>query len=126
MSGGAAELPGPAPRVAQALAESAAHPATNEEERLEAAVRLWAALAGSGDPVDLARLRAREIRMRARARNIAAAQNHGLAVANSTDRMDALRTVKGPRWSSMGPTIPSCPSSTARRPPRAFPARPSS
>jgi pimeloyl-ACP methyl ester carboxylesterase len=94
--GGAAELPGPAPRVTQALAESAAHPPTNEEERIEAAVRLWAALAGSGDPANLAALRAREIRVRARARNIAAAQNHGLAVANSPDRMDALRTVKVP------------------------------
>ena len=110
MSGtGVAGLPGPAPRLLQAMVKSAAHPPTNDAERIETAVRLWGVLAGSADPIDEAAIRARETRVLARARNIAAAQNHGLAVASSPDRMDALRAVTAPTLVIHGTDDPICP-----------------
>ncbi len=52
MMGGSAALPAPEPKVMAALAASAANPPRTDAERIEAAVRLWRALSGSGEPFD--------------------------------------------------------------------------
>jgi pimeloyl-ACP methyl ester carboxylesterase len=95
MTGGAAsELPGPAPRVLEAIAAQKPNP--TREERIEAAVRLWRALSGSGEPFNEAEVREREALVLSRAKNPDAALNHGLAVGMSPDRREALRKVKIP------------------------------
>jgi pimeloyl-ACP methyl ester carboxylesterase len=91
-----ATLPGPAPRVLEAMQASAANPPRTPAERIEAAVRLWRALAGSGEPFDEAAVRAREARVLSRAKNPDAAQNHSLAINASPDRTEALRAVRIP------------------------------
>ncbi len=96
MMGGAAELPGPEPKVMAAVAASAANPPKTDAERIDAAVRLWRALSGSGEPFDEAGVRAREKLVLERARNIDAAQNHQLAIARSPDRNESLRGVTTP------------------------------
>jgi esterase len=50
-------LPGPEPKVKEVLAATAAKRPTTREERIEAGVRLWRALAGSGEPFDEAATR---------------------------------------------------------------------
>jgi pimeloyl-ACP methyl ester carboxylesterase len=96
MSGsGGAEL-APHPRLLAAVAAQVAKPPRTTEERIESAVLLWRALAGRGEPFDEAAVRAREALVLARARNIDAAQNHGLAVAASPDRLEALRSLRVP------------------------------
>ena len=94
--GTGAGLPGPEPRVLEAVALLATTPATNDTDRVELAVKLWRALAGSADPVDEAAVRERERRVLARARNIDAAQNHSLAIGRSPDRREGLRKVRVP------------------------------
>jgi pimeloyl-ACP methyl ester carboxylesterase len=96
---GAAEpgaLPGPAPKVMAVAMSRAGNPPRTPEERIDLAVAMWRALAGSGEPFDEAAVRAREARILARARNIDAAQNHQLAVASSPDRDEALRALRVP------------------------------
>jgi pimeloyl-ACP methyl ester carboxylesterase len=96
MMGGVSELPGPLPKVMEAAMASAANPPRTDEERIEAAVRLWRALAGSGEPFDEAAVRAREKLVLERARNIDAAQNHQFAIGRSPDRIESLRALKTP------------------------------
>jgi pimeloyl-ACP methyl ester carboxylesterase len=84
------------PRLLAAMAQQLAKPPRTDDERIESAVALWRALAGSGEPFDEAEVRAREARVLARARNIDAAQNHGLAIARSPDRLEALRGLRVP------------------------------
>ena len=96
MMGGASALPGPEPKVMEAVAASAANPSRTTGERIDAAVRLWRALSGSGEPFDEAAIRAREALMQARAKNPDAAQNHQFAIGNSPDRDESLRGVKTP------------------------------
>jgi pimeloyl-ACP methyl ester carboxylesterase len=69
MMGGVSALPGPEPKVMEAVAASAANPPRTTAERIDAAVRLWRALSGSGEPFDEAAVRAREALMQARAKN---------------------------------------------------------
>jgi pimeloyl-ACP methyl ester carboxylesterase len=93
--GGGGEL-APLPKVMEAIAAQLANPPRTPDERIEQAVRFWRVLAGGGEPFDEAAVRARERRVLARARNIDAAQNHGLAIGLSPDRTDALREVRVP------------------------------
>lgn len=95
-SGESQGLPGLAPRVLEAAAYAAEHPPQTDDERVELAVLTWGALAGKADPVDADAVRERERRVLARARDIDAAQNHSLAIANSPDRTEALAGVKAP------------------------------
>jgi len=96
MMGGSAALPAPEPKVMAALAASAANPPRTDAERIEAAVRLWRALSGSGEPFDEAAVRAREKQILARAKSPDATQNHQLAIGASPDREEALRKVATP------------------------------
>jgi pimeloyl-ACP methyl ester carboxylesterase len=91
-----ATLPGPAPKVMEVLQASAQSPPRTRDERIAQALRLWRALAGSGEPFDEAAVREREARVFARARNPDAAQNHQLAIGASPDRTEALRGVTTP------------------------------
>jgi pimeloyl-ACP methyl ester carboxylesterase len=84
------------PRLLAAMAAQLAKPPRTHDERIESAVALWRALAGSGEPFDEAEVRRREARVLARARNIDASQNHGLAIARSPDRLEALRGLRIP------------------------------
>jgi len=88
--GGVSPLPGPEPKAMRVVGATAANPPRTREERIDAAVRLWRALSGSGEPFDEGAVREREALVQARALNIDAAQNHTLAVGAS-DRFDALR-----------------------------------
>ena len=96
MFGGGTALPGPEPKVMAAVAASTANPPRSDAERVEAAVRLWRALSGSGEPFDEAAIRERETQILARAKNPDAAQNHQLAIAASPDRDESLRNVTTP------------------------------
>jgi pimeloyl-ACP methyl ester carboxylesterase len=96
LGGGDARLPGPAPKVMELMRASLEKPPRTAEERIEAGVALWRALAGGGEPFDEPTVRAREARIQARARNIDAAQNHQLAIASSPDRDELLRGVRTP------------------------------
>lgn len=96
LGGGGTALPGPEPKVMEAVAASAANPPRTDAERLDAAVRLWRALSGSGEPFDEPAVREREARVLARAKNPDAAQNHQLAIAGSPDRDELLRKVTTP------------------------------
>ena len=89
-------LPGPDPKVIEALAGQLTNPPTTREERIEASVRLWRALTGTASDFDEAAVRAREAVVLDRATNIDAAMNHGLAIAASPDRDDALASVTAP------------------------------
>jgi pimeloyl-ACP methyl ester carboxylesterase len=89
-------LPGPDPKVMAVAMSRAGNPPRTDEERIEVAVAMWRALAGSGEAFDEAAVRAREARILARARNIDAAQNHQLAIAASADRDAALRGLRVP------------------------------
>jgi pimeloyl-ACP methyl ester carboxylesterase len=91
-----AKLPGPAPKVLEVFQAQAASPPKTREERIAQSLRLWRALAGSGEPFDEAAVRAREARVFARAKNPDAAQNHQLAIGTSPDRTEALRGVRIP------------------------------
>jgi pimeloyl-ACP methyl ester carboxylesterase len=93
--GDAGALPGPFPKVLALMAARATPPQT-DAERIDAAVELWRVLAGSGEAFDEAAVRAREARILARARNVDAAQNHQLAIANTPDRDEALRKLRLP------------------------------
>lgn len=92
---GSSGLPGPSHGVRDALA-AMAEPPRDDEQRVERAVVLWRALAGTIDPVDEQAVRARETRILARARDIDAALNHQLAMAASPDRTDRLSTITTP------------------------------
>lgn len=96
MGGGTAALPGPAPKVMDVIQASAANPPRTPAERIEAAVRMWRALSGSGEPFDEPAVREREARILARAKNPDAAQNHQLAIGSSPDRDVLLRKVSVP------------------------------
>ncbi len=90
IGGGSGPLPGPSPRVLEAIAAQTSNPPRTLEERIESSVGLWRALAGSGEPFDEAAVREREARIQARAKNPDAAQNHGLAIGASKDRREGL------------------------------------
>ena len=92
---GSSALPGPSQGVRVALAATA-EPPEDDEQRVERAVTLWRALAGTIDPVDEQAIRAREKRILARARDIDAALNHQLAMASSPDRTDRLSSITTP------------------------------
>jgi pimeloyl-ACP methyl ester carboxylesterase len=94
-SPGGGEL-APHPRLLAAFAQQLAKPPRTPDERIDAAVAFWRALSGRGEPFDEAAIRAREARILARARNIDASQNHGLAIAASPDRLEALRSLRVP------------------------------
>jgi pimeloyl-ACP methyl ester carboxylesterase len=96
MGGGTAALPGPAPEVIEVMQASLANPPRTPAQRIEASVRMWRALAGSGEPFDEAAVREREARVLARAKNPDAAQNHQLAIGSSPDRDELLRKVTVP------------------------------
>ena len=108
-------LPGPAPKVMAVAAARAGSPPRTDAERVDAAVEMWRALAGSGEAFDEAAVRARETRIVARARNIDAAQNHQLAIANSPDREDALRALRVPTLVVHGADDPILPLPHGRR-----------
>jgi pimeloyl-ACP methyl ester carboxylesterase len=92
---GSSGLPGPSQGVREALAATT-EPPTDDEQRVDRAVTLWRALAGTIDPFDEQAVRAREKRILARARHIDAALNHQLAMASSADRTDRLGTITTP------------------------------
>ncbi|HTO55319.1 MAG TPA: alpha/beta hydrolase [Myxococcota bacterium] len=96
LGGGESALPGPAPRVLEAMQATLLRPPRTPAERIEASVRMWRALAGSAEPFDEPAVRARESLMLARARNPDAAQNHQLAIGSSPDRGQLLRQVRVP------------------------------
>jgi pimeloyl-ACP methyl ester carboxylesterase len=96
LGGGGSALPGPEPKVMAAAQAAAANPPRTTAERIDAAVRLWRALSGSGEPFDEAAIRERESQMQARAKNPDAAQNHQFAIAASPDRDESLRRVTTP------------------------------
>jgi pimeloyl-ACP methyl ester carboxylesterase len=89
-------LPGAAPEVVEVIAWQAANPPRTPEERIASELRMWRALAGSGEPFDEAAARAREERVLARAKQPDAARNHGLAIGASPDRTETLRGVTTP------------------------------
>lgn len=96
LGGEQGSLPGPEPKVMAVAMANAGNPPRTPEERVERAIAMWRAVAGSGEPFDEAAVRARETRILARARNPDAAQNHQLAIAASPDRNDALRGLRVP------------------------------
>ncbi len=89
-------LPGPEPRVIEAMTATLANPPTTREERIASGIALSRALAGTLDAVDEAELRAFQERVIDRAKNPDAAMNHGLAVMASPDRTAALADVTTP------------------------------
>jgi pimeloyl-ACP methyl ester carboxylesterase len=95
-SGASKILPPPHEKVLAVAAAMATKPPQTREERIDAGVAMWRALAGSGEPFDEAAVRARELRIQTRARNIDAANNHQLAIAASPDRTEALAGVRLP------------------------------
>ena len=90
MSGETGSLPGPSPRVTEALAAHGPGGSATREERIEATVNIARMLAGGRDPFDEAVTRMLEARLWARARNPDAGMNHILAVSASKDRMEGL------------------------------------
>jgi pimeloyl-ACP methyl ester carboxylesterase len=95
MEGGAAGLPGPEQKVLEVIVLNA-EPPTSDEERIDRAVQLWRALAGTMAPFDEDAVRAYERRALARAKSIDAATNHQLAIASSPDRSDDLARITAP------------------------------
>jgi pimeloyl-ACP methyl ester carboxylesterase len=89
------ELPGPDQKVRDALAELA-EPATDDEQRIDRAVKLWRTLSGTLDEFDEQQVRDQEKRILARARDIDAAINHQFAMASSPDRTEALAEITAP------------------------------
>ena len=117
----AAKLPGPAPKVMEVLQAGMASPPRTREERIAQAVRLWRALAGSGEPFDEAAVREREARVFARAKDPDASQNHQLAIGASPDRTDALRGVRIPALVIHGSDDPILPLAHGRATAEAIP-----
>ena len=93
---GSVALPGPEPKVIQAMTARLANPPTTREERIEAAVQGARAVAGTMEPFDEAAARKLETRVLERATNPDAGMNHALAAAASPDRFKALAGVTAP------------------------------
>jgi esterase len=119
---GSGALPGSSQGVRDALA-AMTEPPRDDGQRVDRAVVLWRALAGTMDPFDEQAVRAREKRILARARHIDAALNHQLAMASSPDRTDRLGTITTPTLVVHGTADPILPfahgEATARAIPRA-------
>jgi pimeloyl-ACP methyl ester carboxylesterase len=92
---GETDLPGPEQKVIDVMARNA-EPPTSDEERIDRAVQLRRALAGTMGPFDTDEMREMERRILGRANNIDAANNHMLAVASSPDRTDDLARITTP------------------------------
>ena len=89
-------LPGPEPKVIEAMAAMMTNPPSTREERIAAGVAMSKALSGPLDPRSDDELREFEARVLDRATNPDAARNHGLAVMASPDRSAALADVTTP------------------------------
>ena len=98
IQGGEAEaaLPAPTQEVIEAAMASQLNPPTSREARIEQRLHLFRILSGSLAPYDEAEHRALFEHEHDRARNWDAQNNHGLAVAASSDRRAALSSVKAP------------------------------
>jgi pimeloyl-ACP methyl ester carboxylesterase len=90
------DLPGPTQELLKVFAEVALAPPRTREERIEQQVRLFTTLAGSLAPLDLDLLRAQMTLAHDRAPNPEAANNHGLALQDETDRRPELRKLDIP------------------------------
>jgi len=105
---GESDLPGPDRKLLDLMARHTEPPACGEE-RIERAVELRRALAGTMAPFDAGEMRRLERRILARARNIDAADNHVRALALSPDRTDDLARITAPTLvihGTVDPTVP--------------------
>ena len=89
-------LPPPDPRAVQVFIELASRPPRTRQEHLEAQMKTLRALSGRGVPFEEQRYRAWVERMLDRARDITAANNHGLVPSPTREQAEGLRRLRVP------------------------------
>jgi pimeloyl-ACP methyl ester carboxylesterase len=89
-------LPPPEPRAVQVYLEVASRRPTNRQEAIEVHMKILRALAGRGVPFDEQGYRRRVERIFERARDISAAENHGLVPSPTREQAEALRHLRVP------------------------------
>jgi pimeloyl-ACP methyl ester carboxylesterase len=96
MTDAQAELPGPSPDVMELFSRSLENPPSSREERIQARMDMFRTLAGSLGGFDEKESYELFSREHDRARDWDAQNNHGLAIASSPDRREALSQIDVP------------------------------
>ncbi|WNG27471.1 alpha/beta hydrolase [Cystobacter fuscus] len=89
-------LPPPAPRAIEVQLAAASHPPRDREEVIDFQVKMARAMAASAAPFDEQEFRRRVERMLDRARNPAAAMNHGFVPSPTSEHAEALKHLRVP------------------------------
>ncbi len=96
MTDAEAELPGPTPEIMEIAGQSLQNPPDSREERIQSRLAMFRALAGSLGGFDDDAMYELFSREYDRARDWQAMNNHGLAIASSPDRREALSRISVP------------------------------
>jgi pimeloyl-ACP methyl ester carboxylesterase len=91
-----APLPPPAPRVLEVHMAAASNPPVTRQAHIDFQVNMVRALSGSASPFDEQEIRRQVERMIDRARNPAAAANHGLVPSATREQAEALKRLRVP------------------------------
>ncbi|WNG17971.1 alpha/beta fold hydrolase [Cystobacter fuscus] len=103
-------LPPPAPRAIQVQLAAASNPPRNREESIDLQVKMARAMAASAAPFDEQECRRTVERMLERARNPAAAMNHGFVPSPTQAQAEALKHLRVPTLVIHGTDDPMFPS----------------
>ncbi|QRN97716.1 alpha/beta hydrolase [Archangium violaceum] len=91
-----APLPPPAPHIIEMHMAAASKPPVTRQEHIDFQVKMVRALSGSAAPFDEPDIRRKVERMLERARNPAAAMNHGLVPSATHEQAEALKRLRVP------------------------------